>query len=153
VIKKTVRGIGRVLKPLVNIPAWMGWKGLKENNQRIGRLAKSILAPSKVEVRRESFESAVERLGLDESTLQARQRYFQRLTKVYLVITVALFAYAIYMLVVGTFLGFLMALVAVWIALVLTFRQHFWYTQIKVRRLGLSFAEWASITFHTSKER
>jgi intracellular multiplication protein IcmV len=152
VIKKTVRGIGRVVKPLVNFPVWMGLSRLRENNQKLGRLAKSVLTPTKVDVHRETFEAAVERLGLDEPMIQARQFYFKRLAIVYLLIAIALLGYAFYLLIiVGALIGFLMVLIAIWIALALAFKQHFWYTQMKARRLGLSFREWLSITLRITK--
>ena len=148
-IKKTFRGIGRVLKPLVNFPAWMNWQGLKENHQKIKRLAQIVLTPQRVQTTQETFAEAVARLGLDEATITARQQYFKQLAMCYLVLAALLFAYMLYLaIIVQTFLGVLMTLVAIWVVLVLAFRQHFWYIQMKVRRLGLNFTEWFSIAFH-----
>jgi intracellular multiplication protein IcmV len=150
--KKVFRGIGRVLKPLVNFPAWMGWKSLKEDNQRLARLAKMVLAPEKIEVHRETFEQAAARLGLDESDILARQRSFKRMALFYGFIALLLLIYAFYLLLsVETVIGFLTGLIAVWITLALGFKQHFWYTQMKVRRLGLTFREWFLITCHIAR--
>jgi len=152
VIKKTVYGIGRVLKPLVNFPAWMGLSRLKENNQKLGRLAKIVLMPQAIEIHRETFEDAVVRLELTEPAIQARQRYFKRLAMIYALIAALLLVYAFYLLIANqTVLGFVMTLVAVWVTLALAFKQHFWYTQMKVRRLGLSFTEWLLIAFHKTR--
>lgn len=150
-IKKTFRAVGRVLKPLVNVPAWIGWQSLKEDQARLRRLAKSVLTPEETltERHRESFEEAVARLGMSEAAISARQRYCKRLATLYVCIALVLLFYAFYVWIVfGAFFGFLMTLIAVWIALALGFRQHFWYTQMKVRRLGLSFREWFLIAFH-----
>lgn len=151
-IKKTARGIGRMIKPFVNFPAWIGVKHLKEDQARLNRLAKSVLMPHKVATYHETYEAAVARLGLDESMLQARLRSFKQLTIFYLIIAALLVIYALYLLViVGAVLGFLMALSAVWISLVLAFKQHFWYTQMKVQRLGLTLREWLWITLHRNQ--
>jgi intracellular multiplication protein IcmV len=152
--KKTFRAVGRVLKPLVDVPTWIGWKSLKEDQARLGRLAKSVLTPEDTltERHRDSFDEAVVRLGLNESAILARQRYCKRLATLYLCIALALLFYAFYVWIIfGAFFGFLMTLIAVWIALALAFRQHFWYTQMKVRRLGLSFREWFLIAFISPK--
>lgn len=152
-IKKTFRFIGRMVKPFVNVPAWMGWKGLKEDQARLKRLAKSVLTPEETltERRRETFEAAAARLGLNESAIRARERYCKRLATLYIGIALILIFYAFYVwIALGEFFGFLMTLIAVWIALALAFRQHFWYTQMKERRLGLSFREWFLITFRTT---
>jgi intracellular multiplication protein IcmV len=150
VIKKTMRGVGRFIKPLVNFPVWIGWKNLKENNQRLGALMKVLFAPSKINITPETFAEAVARLGLTEADISARQQYFKRLAILYALIAVALLVYAFYLLFVEeTALGFAMSLAVVWMALALGFKQHFWYTQMRVRRLGLSFKDWLTLAFRT----
>lgn len=148
-IKKVFGGIGRTLKPLVNVPAWMGLKYLKEDNERLKRLAKSVLLPQAPEFQPETFEEAIARLGMQEADIQARMLSFKRLALIYCVVALCILGYGIYLLMMfDTIVGLVTTLVCVWIALALAFKQHFWYTQMKERRLGLTFREWIHLTFH-----
>jgi intracellular multiplication protein IcmV len=148
-IKSTFRRIGRVVKPFVDFPRWMGWRNLKENGHMVGGLARDLLkSGKKVEVRKETFEEAIERLNLNEAAITARKKDLLFMTAVYLVVAVALIIYAVYLLVVlGLWLGAIMAVVVCCLSLSLAFRQHFWYIQMKYRRLGFTFNDWVNATF------
>ena len=53
-----------------------------------------------------------------------------------------IFVYAGYQFFYGSIKAFIVSLVVMLIALVLAFRYHFWYFQIKQRKLGCTFNEW-----------
>ena len=147
---KIMRGIGKVTKPFVNFPAWMGVKQIKAAGANIKDTAKSLLDQPK-STRTETFEQAVARLGLDEQTLKQRQQTFLRMAMFYAAIALGLFGYAIYLLVGANFLAGIMSLVLSLLALTLAFRQHFWYFQIKQRKLGCTVKEWFYNTFGVAK--
>lgn len=152
--KSVFRRTGKMIKPFVNVSAWMDWKGLKEDNQRIGRLAKDLLVAKKVEARSETFEEAIVRLNLTEAKIEARQRYLKRLAMVYTLIAAGIAIYGLYLLFfLGTFLGFVVTLAVLYVALALAFQQHFWYIQMRERRLGLRFQDWLQIAFGIGKAR
>ncbi len=152
-LKKTFRGIGRIIKPFVNFPVWMNWRNLKENNERLGRLAKSVLMPTSQKIHPETFEEAVIRLNLNESAIQSRQRYLKRAAAMYVLLAMLMFIYAVYLLIIlKTLLGFITALTLVWVVLALAFRNHFWYIQMRERCLGLGFKEWIYLTFRAKRE-
>ena len=145
--KKLFGGIGRVVKPFVNFPAWMGWKYLSANNERLKKLASTLYPSTKEKIQPETFESAMIRLELNEFDLKLRQQHLGRMAKLYTVLAILIFAYAVYLLVhVGTWIGFLTANVLTIAVLAIAFKNHFWYTQIKERRLGLRFWDWLYLT-------
>ncbi len=90
----------------------------------------------------ESFESAKERLNLTEQELVSRQRALFRLSLLMSGGALVIFAYAIYHLYYGNYRATIISLVLMLIAFALSFRYHFWYFQIKERKLGCTFKEW-----------
>ena len=154
-IKKIFGGIGRVFKPFVNVPLWIGWKSLKEDNKKLSKLAKEIFLPRQTPFQPETFEEAIIRLNLNEATLATRQQYFKKTALIYLLVSAGVLAYAIYLLLVmGSLIGFLMTSVMMLVSLALSFKQHFWYIQIREKQLGLTFGEWFTLAMtHQSRSK
>lgn len=138
---KIIRGIGKATKPFVNFPAWMGLKQLSSSGKGIKDTAKSLLQQSK-STRKETFEEAVARLGLNEQVLKQRQQVFLRMAMAYGAMALSLFGYSVYLLVTMHIAAGFMTLVLTVLALTLAFRQHFWYFEIKQRKLGCTVKEW-----------
>ena len=135
------RTVGRGVKSLVNFPKWMGYKSLLNNGVSLKEAVKGLFVP-KQPVYQEDFEEAVKRLGLNEQLLEERKQQFFKRSVIFFLITCALFLYAVYLLFISNWLGALLAFVVTFIALSFTFREHFWYVQIKQRRLGCTFKEY-----------
>ena len=138
---KIVRGTGKLIKPFVNFPSWMGWRQISTTGTGIKETAKELLKTPKAK-RQETFEEAIQRLRLTEADLQQRMRTYKQLIAFYAVIAVGLFGYAIYLLINLHLAAALLSFVLTLFALSLAFRQHFWYYQIKHRKLGCTIKEW-----------
>lgn len=95
----------------------------------------------------QSFRKAVEQQNLNQDDLKKRQQALLRLSMLMLFLAFCIFGYAIYQLVYGSFKAVLVSLAVTLIALVLSFRYHFWYFQIKERRLGCTINEWYRKSF------
>ena len=120
---------------------WAGVDHIKTQTHGIKSLINAFFVPQKP-MYEESFEEALERLGLTEADLQQRQKEFQFLMRFFLGIAGVLVLYAVYLIfkhawwpVAGTG-GVLL------IVLSQVFRYHFWLFQIKRRKLGCSIWEW-----------
>lgn len=147
-IKKTLRGVGRVLKPLVNFPHWMRWGDLKENNHMITSLAKGMLKADTAVPRQETYEEAVVRLNLNDEAIAARKKDLFLMAGFFSVLAIAVFIYGFYLLLFqGMILAFFMGVALAFLLTALAFRQHFWYIQMKYKRLGLTFNDWMNYTF------
>lgn len=138
---KIVRGVGKLVKPFVNFPSWMGWKQISTTGSTIKDTAKDLLRTPKAK-REETFAQAIERLHLTEADIQARMRTFKQLIIFYALIALGLFIYTIYLLIGSHVAAALLSFVLTFLALAFTFRQHFWYFQMKHRKLGCTIKEW-----------
>lgn len=136
------RGVGRVVKPLVNFPKWMNAKQLSSDASYIASLAKTLVKTEHAE-REETFEEALVRLNLSEKDIQARYSEFKRLSIIFFTLFILLLCYFIY-LILGisgpvSWRAYLLTLVVMGMALAQFIRFHFWLFQIKQRKLGCSF--------------
>lgn len=133
--------IGRVLSRILNVRSWVDWDRMKLFTRYLIDGFKKFFVPQKRE-KGESFEAATKRLKLNESELVARQAGLLRLSILMVVIAFLLLAYSVYLFLIGGYRGGVVGIVVMLIALVLAFRYHFWYFQIKERKLGCTIQEW-----------
>ena len=133
----------RMVKPFFNPRAWMSYDQLRDSTYSIKDRIKTIFTIRKAE-RTEHFHDAVKRFNLTEAEVTQREKYFFRLSLLMLVITIGTFSYSIYHLISAHFEGAAVSFALGLIGLSLTFRYHFWYFQIKSRRLGCTPKEWWS---------
>jgi len=133
--------IVRIFRRIINVRLWIDWDRLKSFNLYMISVIKNLFIPQKPNVT-ESFDAAKKRLNLSDTVILARQKGLLRLTILMLCCAFLLFIYAIYLLFLGGYRGSLVSLVVMCIALVLAFRYHFWYFQIKEKKLGCTFREW-----------
>lgn len=138
---RIIQSTKRILKPLVDFPTWMGYRTLVDNGKDVVAGLKGMFTPREPE-RTETFEEAITRLNLTEQELHARQRSLFILTLFWGLVAVAAFIYGIWLFFSGGFRGGLLAFALAFLATVLSFRQHFWYFQVKHRMLGADFKLW-----------
>lgn len=141
------------LKSFVNFPAWMGASHLKRTAVDIGKMSKELFTVQPVSVREETFEEAVQRFRLTDADLAQRQRVFARLTALYLAIFFCLGIYAFYLWYRHDFLSVLMTFVLMMVTASFAFKEHFWYVQMRQKRLGLTPKEWFLFTVGKRKAR
>ncbi|KTD79285.1 type IVB secretion system protein IcmV [Legionella waltersii] len=139
--KKKGSRIVRILASIFNVRRWFDWDRMKFFTSYLVNGIKKFFVPQPQE-QTESFEEAVGKLKLNEMDLLVKQKALYRLSVLMLVIAVIVFAYMGYQFIYGSFKATLVSFVIVLIALVLAFRYHFWYFQIKHRKLGCSIQEW-----------
>lgn len=133
--------IGRLLTQIFNFRAWFDWDRLKSFTLYLLQGIKKLFVPQRP-TESESFEAAQKRLNLTEQDLLKRQKGLLRVSIFMLLFAIFFFGYAIYHFIYLQLLGGILSLVVMTIALVLAFRYHFWYFQIKKRKLGCSIHEW-----------
>ena len=138
--------IKKVVKPLVDVPTWMGTSTIKDNWRLIRSTYKDIFTPREVK-NTETFAEAMARMNLTEADLKARLKEYTILLSVYLIFAIGIISYGVFLLIEGGFLGFIIAFSLGYFSLAQAFRSHFWIFQIKRRKLGCTFKEWFSGTF------
>ncbi len=80
-----------------------------------------------------------------------RQKAFGRLAAFYLFVVCCLGMYAIYLWYQHAFLAILMTAILMLVATSFAFKEHFWYMQMRQRRLGLTLKEWFLLTIGRAK--
>lgn len=149
---KVTRALGKAIKPFVNVTRWVGWDQVAAEGKNIVNMAKDLIKVKAPETHAETFEQAVIRLNLTEDDIQKRRKSLLMGASVYLLFAFALLIYAFYLFIWSeNFLAGLLALIVAGLALAFTYREHFWYFQMTVRRLGCSFKDWVSFTFRGVK--
>ncbi|WP_454782753.1 type IVB secretion system protein IcmV [Legionella sp. WA2022007384] len=139
-MKKQSR-IGNLLRRIINVRRWFDWDRMKAFTLYLVNGFKRLFVPQK-KVEGESFNEAVKLLNLTDESILIKQKSLFRLSIIMLLAALLIMGYAVFQLFYGSIKAFLVSLVVTLIALVLAFRYHFWYYQIKNRKLGCTFNEW-----------
>lgn len=125
----------------VRVDRWMSWDYLADTTDRIKSMVVSIAVPQK-STYAETFEEAMQRLGLTEEDLAHRKKEYTQLFYFFLVLFGTVVLYALYMGFNGHLIASLISFCLSLYCLTQAFRFHFWLFQIKNRKLGCSIKEW-----------
>lgn len=139
--KKSGSRVGGVLRSIFNFRAWSDYERVKGFTEYLYSGFANLFIPQKHETG-ESFEEAMVRLNLSEADLLEKQTALFRLAWLMVFTALAIGGYVIYCLYWKAFMAAGVSSVVQLVALVLAFRYHFWYYQIKQRKLGCTFSEW-----------
>lgn len=119
----------------------LSYQQIRSGSQVIADAVRNNFTVKKAE-RMETFEEALVRLNLTEAEAKRRGRFMGKMALFFMILTVLIFSYVIYMLWHETWMvSFVGAAIATYTG-AQAFRYHFWYFQIKRRRLGCTFKEW-----------
>ncbi|KTD33365.1 intracellular multiplication protein IcmV [Legionella nautarum] len=133
--------IVNVFSRIFNVRSWIDFDRTKSFTLYLVNGFKKMFVPQKNESG-ETFEEAISRLNISEKELQDRKSALYRLSLLMSVAAILIFGYAVYHMFYGTYRAVIISLVVMLIALALAFRYHFWYFQIKERKLGCTMQEW-----------
>lgn len=131
----------RFLGTHLNFSRWMGIGEIKSNARGIKRLFSSLGEFEESGVK-ETFAEAVLRLKLTEDDIKERTLHFLKVAMVYMFCAICLIIYALYLYFTRDYIGAFMCLPIISVILSFWFKEHFWYTQMKHRKLGMSGIEW-----------
>lgn len=132
---------GRLFKAFFNPRLWMNYSGLKETYDYLINGLCNLFVVRKAKPA-EPLDKVMERMSLSEDDIIVRKKAFFRLSILMLFVALLVFIYLLFHLFHGHWLAVLVSSVAILLSLALAFRYHFWYYQLKVRKLGCTFREW-----------
>jgi len=122
--------------------SWLGYDALKQHTMTIFNVIKGIGIADKA-TQQETFDQAIARFNLTDKELQDMAMGYCFYAWFFVFLAVVSIAIGTYLLIHhGTFTGFLLSLAVTALFLGQAFRYHFWYFQIKQRKLGCTFEEW-----------
>lgn len=133
--------IVNVFNRIINIRAWFDIERVKAGTVYLLDGMKKLFIPQS-RTSGESFEAAIAKLQLTEADLEIKKTALRRLSLLMVIVAGLIFIYACYNFIVGHFVAGGLSIIVMLIALVLGFRYHFWYFQIRQRKLGCTFYEW-----------
>lgn len=127
-----------------NVRSWIDYDRLRSFTAYLWGGIKKIFVPQKVKVVDTSanFADMVASLNLSDEDLKSREKGLYRSSLVMGSAAAIIFLYALYNMISGNIRATIVSLVITLLALVLGFRYHFWYYQIKEKKLGCTFREW-----------
>ncbi|HAT1819682.1 TPA: type IV secretion protein IcmV [Legionella pneumophila] len=139
--KKSGSRIVRVFTRIINVRKWFDWDRMRSLTLYLVNGIKRLFIPQEP-THVESFDEAAKKLKLSEADLVIKQKALLRLSIIMVIAAFVIFIYTGYQFLYGSWKATIISLVVVMIALVLAFRYHFWYYQIKQRKLGCTVKEW-----------
>lgn len=131
-----------------NYKAWVDLERTKEISNYFLNIIKKFFIPQKsnqVAVRK--LDDVMQEMGLTEEDVAKKSITFKRMYRLMLVAALFFYVYSLYQLIYGGFLSVMVACVIAFVCLTLAFRYHFWYFQIKKRKLGCTIREWFRESF------
>ncbi len=137
----------------IRVDRWVDFKGNKDTGLYFLGLARSLFK-SQPKTELEAFERVVEEKDLSDTDLAVQSEKYKTLALLFIMVAGLLLLYTIILVCFGNFMGMCISLSLTIYALSQAFRFHFWYFQIKQRKLGCSLKEWyrfvseAKRTFH-----
>lgn len=139
--KRPFQRVGYVVKGIFDVRKWSDYDRVKSYTKYIGDAVKKLFIPQKVN-KNVSFEEAMAAAKMTNASLNIQQKALLRLSIIMCIFAAGFFGYAIYHMFYGSLRAVIISLVVMCIALTLGFRYHFWYFQIKNRKLGCTFSDW-----------
>lgn len=125
-----------------NPTAWIGLDELRRITRILWGVMRGVFVKP-IPEHTESFTEAIQRLELNEADLQKTQQHYLIYSMVFVIFGAISFSTSFYLLFkYHTFFGWLMTVLMTILFLSQAFRFHFWYFQIKHRKLGCTFKEW-----------
>ncbi len=140
-IMSAAKKTGKVLFNF-KVKDWFGFDFIAKETTLIKDGFKNVFTKEQAE-RTETFDEAMQRLELTEQDLENRTTEFTRLFIIFILMSVAIFCYSIFISIKFSNIGgFFMGLAITVYCLTHAFRYHFWLFQIKHRKLGCTFKQW-----------
>jgi intracellular multiplication protein IcmV len=91
----------------------------------------------------ETFEEAMLRLQISEEEISKRRKYFFYYFLIYGFVTIAAIIYWIHLLnSKSSFLALVVGFIISIMMLVYTAKEHYWYMQMKLRKLNCTYKDW-----------
>ncbi|HVY53022.1 MAG TPA: type IVB secretion system protein IcmV [Gammaproteobacteria bacterium] len=130
-------------KTFFNPRAWFGYDFVADQTRTMWSIFKGATALPQPVHGPETFEEAMRRLNVNEADLVAISKSYFNYAILFVTLTAIDLTYGIYLLFHHrAFLGLVLALAVSALLLAQAFKYHFWYFQIKNRKLGCTVEEW-----------
>jgi intracellular multiplication protein IcmV len=148
---KIKRAFVWTFKPFINFTEMLGFSALKHTFKDITHDVKLVASTPEAGAPDENFEQAAKRLRLSEKAIARKAADFLRLALVFAMMGIVILLYAMSLGWRGDLSTFVLAFAVSLLAFGYAFRFHFWYFQVKSRKLGCTLHDWYHSSFKGSK--
>lgn len=131
----------RAVRPFVNVRGWSDYDRTKEQTEGLASSIRDLFLPKPARYS-ETFEQALARYHLTEKDVKKRKRQFMLLTIVQLLLMLFLLYYGATMIFAKQYPGGVVSIAFGFVMLTLALRNHFWFFQLKKRKLGCTLKEY-----------
>jgi len=124
---------------------WLGYKFVKTQSLYVWSFVIALISPLFSPIQpehQETFEEAMRRLNLTEENIQSAEKQYFLMALCFGAVGFILGLFCIIFLFKGFFAATLIAFGLTALIFAQAFKYHFWYFQIKHRKLGCTFEEW-----------
>lgn len=130
------------VRPIKDMPQWIGLDSIKQYGRFIRDIFTTITSEPRTSDFHETYEQAIERYGLTPTQLAKRQSHFFMASMLYLAFAILMFFYGLHHFRLDMILSGISIMCLVVMLLSFAFREHFWYTQMRHKKLGINFKQW-----------
>lgn len=135
--------VKRLFNRYFDYKSWADWNRSRDiTNYFISLFKKFFILQKKNKDDIKSFDEVMSELNLTEQDIELKIKSLRRMYRLMLSIAFIFYIYSMYHMLYGGFLAAMLSFVIMLVCVALAFRYHFWYFQIKRRKLGCSFKEW-----------
>ena len=131
----------RVFTSIFNVRLWIDWDRSKAYLLYVFFGIKKYFVPQSPSSE-ESFTEAKNKFELSDEMLIKQQNSLLHLSLLMLGFAFLMLIYTVYQLILGSLFSVIVSVVVMCLALTFAFRYHFWYFQVKERKLGCTLTEW-----------
>jgi len=139
---KKNKPIKKFFKSFVDVKKWSSYDEVSANAKTTWGLFRRLTSRGTKEIRQETYEEAIVRMGLTSEQIVTREKNFLYSAMVYGVFAIGFFLYFIYLLIHIKLVSAGLTLILVALMSLTTYREHFWYMQMHKKKLGCNFSEW-----------
>lgn len=137
--------IKNTVKANTNVKGWSGWDTVKKNATVVKTFVDDLKVPetdaSSVQL---TFEAAMKKYGMTEADVAKGMKARLQSAWICLAFSIAALVWMVYLFYIGMFLSGLVSLSLSALMAAYGFREHFYYFQMKRRKLNCTINEWAS---------
>jgi intracellular multiplication protein IcmV len=146
------RPIRKFFASIYNFKAWIGYKDIVSGASAVTNSIKVITNMDSTKgYQPELFEDALVRLNLTEADVENLKSGYFRNFLVFLTVGLILAIYSIYRFYMGQWLSGWISMLLMTVIFLFSLSSHFWYFQIKHRKLGCTLTEWYQSKITDSK--
>ncbi len=142
-VKTRKFGFTRVFfRTFVDIKRWLNYDEVKGGLKTTVDLFNKFFSSRREPACRETYEESIARLNLNEMQLLNRKKVLLYSSLIYFFVAIVFFLYSCHQLISKHLFSGFMGLILVFFLAILAYREHFWYMQIRKKKLGCSFYDW-----------